>query len=139
MLDNENNEGLKTCKVVLVGESGVGKSCITARFVHDTFDDTIKPTQSAAFVTKNLKFEDEKSIKFDIWDTCGQEKFRSLGKIFYKGISIAILVYDITSKQSFEQLENFWIGQIKEYAPKNTNKFIFFNLFFHNYSHWISC
>ena len=61
-----------------------------------------------------------KSIKFDIWDTAGQEKYRALTKIFYKDASIAILVYDITRKESYDELKNYWYTQIKDYAPKNT-------------------
>ena len=67
----------------------------------------------------------DKNIKFDIWDTAGQEKFRSLTKIFYKDAAVAILVYDITRKSSFEEITNYWINQLKENANKNigTNYF----------------
>ena len=126
MLDDDNIDNLKTCKVVLVGETGVGKTCLSSRFITDKYDDAVKTTEAATFLTKTIKTEDDKYIKFDIWDTCGQEKFRSMGKIFYKGVSVAILVYDITDKKSFEELEKFWRGQIREYAPKNTNKSLYF-------------
>ena len=126
MIDNDNIDNLKVCKVVLIGESGVGKTCIASRFINDTYDDEVKPTEAAAYLNKTIKTEDDKYIKFDIWDTCGQEKFRSMGKIFYKGVSVAILVYDITSKKSFEEIDKFWKGQVREYAPKNTNKFLSF-------------
>eukprot|EP00340_Litonotus_pictus_P001207 CAMPEP_0170520132 /NCGR_PEP_ID=MMETSP0209-20121228/5372_1 /TAXON_ID=665100 ORGANISM="Litonotus pictus, Strain P1" /NCGR_SAMPLE_ID=MMETSP0209 /ASSEMBLY_ACC=CAM_ASM_000301 /LENGTH=165 /DNA_ID=CAMNT_0010806249 /DNA_START=120 /DNA_END=617 /DNA_ORIENTATION=+ len=62
----------------------------------------------------------EKNMKFDIWDTAGQEKFRSLTKIFYKETSVAVLVYDITRKDSFEEVKNYWYNQIKEHSPKST-------------------
>ncbi len=58
-----------------------------------------------------------------IWDTAGQEKYRALTKIFYKDASVAILVYDITRKQSFDEIKNYWYGQLKEHAPKKLSKF----------------
>ena len=80
-----------------------------------------------------------KSIKFEIWDTAGQEKYRSLTKIFYKDAGVSILVYDIT-KESYDEIKNYWYNQIKEYAPKNIGKknIIFDNKLFYYYSHWIS-
>ena len=58
-------------------------------------------------------------MSFEIWDTAGQEKYRALTKMFYKDASIAILVYDITREESFEQIRDFWVDQLKENAPKN--------------------
>ena len=63
-------------------------------------------------------------VKFEIWDTAGQEKYRSLTQIFYKDASIAILVYDITNEESFEEIQNYWYDQIKESAPKNIGMYI---------------
>ena len=63
-----------------------------------------------------------KAIKFEIWDTAGQEQYRSLTKIFYKDAAAAILVYDITRKDSFLELKNYWYDQVKETAPKNISK-----------------
>ena len=73
---------------------------------------------------------DGKSIKFEIWDTAGQEKYRSLTKIFYKDAGAAILVYDITRKESYEEIQKYWLNQIKDFAPKNISKSIYFNYFF---------
>ena len=135
----------KTCKVVLLGESGVGKTCIIARFINNTFEDNIISTTGASYAGKNMTFDEfhGKTIKFEIWDTAGQEKYRALTKIFYKDAGVAILVYDITRKESFEEIKNYWYNQIKEYAPKNISKtFLIFNnpLFFYSYySNWISC
>ena len=64
-------------------------------------------------------------MQFNIWDTAGQEKFRSLSRIFYKDASAAILVYDITNKKSFEEIKNYWVGQLREHAQENINKFLF--------------
>ena len=65
---------------------------------------------------------EEKNIQYSIWDTAGQEKYRSLSKIFYKESTIAILVYDITNKKSFSEIKKYWYKQIIENGPKNVNK-----------------
>ena len=118
----------KTCKVVLLGESGVGKTCIIARFINNTFEDNIISTTGSSYAGKNMTFDEfnGKTIKFEIWDTAGQEKYRALTKIFYKDAGVAILVYDITRKESFEEIKNYWYNQIKEYAPKNISKKILY-------------
>ena len=119
----EDEEDYLTCKVVLIGESGVGKTSIIQRYINNTFTPGISTTGGANFTTKTMKFEEEKQkIKFEIWDTAGQEKFRSLAKVFYKNAAVCILVYDITRNESFEELENFWIEEIKANASKNISK-----------------
>jgi small GTP-binding protein len=121
-----SEDGAQSCKVVLLGESGVGKTCIIARYVNNTFEDNGMSTTGASYAGKNMTFEEAggKSIKFEIWDTAGQEKYRALTKIFYKDASIAVLVYDITKKESFEELKKYWYNQIKDCAPENTSKFL---------------
>ena len=102
----------ETIKVVLLGEAGVGKTCIISQFISGVFDPDTISSLSAQFITKTLDFRDiNKTIKFEIWDTAGQERFRSLAKIFYKDAKVIVLVYDITSKKSFEELKNFWYGE----------------------------
>ena len=78
-------------------------------------------TTGASYAGKTLAIEEfgGKSIKFEIWDTAGQEKYRALTKIFYKDAQVAILVYDITRKESFEELKNYWYNQIKQCASPN--------------------
>ena len=117
----DEDEAAQTCKVVLLGESGVGKTCIIARFINNTFEENLISTTGASYAGKTMTFDEfgGKSIKFEIWDTAGQEKYRSLTKIFYKDAGAAILVYDITRKESFEEIQKYWINQIKEFAPKN--------------------
>ena len=117
----EVGEGLKTYKVVLVGESGVGKTCITSNFIYETFNSEEMTTTAASFVSKTICFDEYKgiNIKFDIWDTAGQENYRSLAKIFYKSADVAILVYDITTRKSFEEIKNYWYKQIKENCPES--------------------
>ena len=122
MSDSEEKKAIP-CKVVLIGESGVGKTSIISRYMTDKFSATLGSTPGANFTTKTIFLKDEnQSIKFEIWDTAGQEKFRSLAKVFYKNAAICILVYDITKKQTFEELKKFWIEEIKANASKNISK-----------------
>ena len=117
---------IKVSKIVLLGEVSVGKTCIINRFVNNSFDLKELSSSSASFITKTVKFDDmDEEIKFEIWDTVGQEKYRALTKIFYKDSSVAILVYDITNRKSFEEIKNYWYNQIKEYAPKSIIKLKF--------------
>ena len=117
-----NNTAL-SCKVVMLGEAGVGKTCIINRYINNSFNTDSMPTSGASYASKTMYFEKyEKNVKFDIWDTAGQEKFRALTKIFYKETSVAVLVYDITRKESFEEIKNYWYHQIKEHSPKKTGK-----------------
>ena len=130
MLDNDNDEGEDTqiIKVVLIGESGVGKTSIISRFTHDKFDKEIITTTGASYTSKRMIFEkyQNKELNFEIWDTAGQEKYRSLTQIFYKDASIAILVYDVTNEDSFNELQNYWYNQIKDYGPKDIGKFLIY-------------
>ena len=119
-MDEENCE---TLKVVLIGESGVGKTSIISRYMTDKFSASLGSTPGANFTTKTVFLKDEnQSIKFEIWDTAGQEKFRSLAKVFYKNAAICVLVYEITRRASFEELQKFWIEEIKANASKNISK-----------------
>ena len=104
----------ESIKVVLLGEAGVGKTCIIKQFIEKKFEQNTDSSLSAQFVSKTIEYVDfAKTLRFDIWDTVGQERFRSIAKIFYKDAHVVILVYDITSKKSFNALNDFWIGEIK--------------------------
>ena len=106
-------------KVVLVGESGVGKTCILDQYIRKKFTEGQFPTLAAQFCRKNFKLSDGRSITLDIWDTAGQEKFRSLNRIFYKNAKAVVLVYDITDKKSFDEIKNYWYDQIKQNCASN--------------------
>ena len=109
----------ESIKVVLLGEAGVGKTCIIKQFIEKKFEQNTDSSLSAQFVSKTIEYVDfAKTLKFDIWDTVGQERFRSIAKIFYKDAHVVILVYDITSKKSFNALNDFWIGEIKNNCNK---------------------
>ena len=124
MEDEDEYENAQSCKVVLLGESGVGKTSIISRFINNVFGENIISTTGASYAGKTMTFDEfgGKAIKFEIWDTAGQEQYRSLTKIFYKDAAAAILVYDITRKDSFLELKNYWYDQVKETAPKNISK-----------------
>ena len=110
-----------TCKIVLVGDSGAGKTCIISRFVNDRFDKSQMTTACPSFCTKEINYPKyKKTINLDIWDTAGQEIYRSISKLFYKGASIGILVYDITNQKSFESIKEYWYKELKENTEDNT-------------------
>ena len=119
------------CKVVLIGESGVGKTSIINRYAHNKFNEIETVTPGASFTVKTIFLKDyNQSIKFEIWDTAGQEKYRALAKVFYKNAAVCVLVYDITRKNSFEALKNYWINEIKANGHPNLSKYLFFyNIF----------
>ena len=108
------------CKVVLIGESGVGKTSIINRYISNTFSNVLTATPGASFTSKTLFLKEyNQSIKFEIWDPAGQEKYRALAKVFYKTAAVCILVYDITRKTSFEELKNYWVNEVKANASPN--------------------
>ena len=109
-----------TCKVVLVGESGVGKTCIIQRYVNNNYNENTESTSTSTYTYKSIDYKKlNKSISFDIWDTAGQELYRALAKNFYLNASIGILVYDIRRKQSFEAIKDYWHEQLKEFGEEN--------------------
>ena len=104
----------ESIKVVLVGESGVGKTSIISQFTSKKFDPHRETSLSAQFISKTVNFQDlGKEIKFDIWDTVGQEKYRSLAKIFYKDAKVIVFVYYITTEYSFNELKNYWYEETR--------------------------
>ena len=129
--DYEGEDG-KQCKVVLLGESGVGKTSIISRFIDDVFEERLETTTGASYAGKNMVFKNyhNQVVNFEIWDTAGQEKYRALTQIFYKDASIAILVYDITNEETFEEIKNYWYDQVKESAPKDISMLFFFIFYF---------
>jgi len=101
-------------KIAMLGESGVGKTCILDRYVSDSFNEFTDLTKGASFKAKSLKSPDEKiEIKQMLWDTAGQEIYRSLAPFYYKDADAVIVVYDITNEKSFDALA-YWIGEVKQ-------------------------
>ena len=114
-----NGENIPSVKITLLGNSGVGKTCIIARYTKDEFKDNSYTTRGADYSQKPITVQD-KVLNLDLWDTAGQEQYRSLGKHFYKDAFIVILVYDITNRESFEDLKNVWYNDLKKYGEKYT-------------------
>ncbi|RLO12541.1 hypothetical protein DYB28_014328, partial [Aphanomyces astaci] len=104
-------------KVVLLGDTGVGKSSLVLRFVTNNFRPYSESTIGASFMSKMLLVGDQ-AIKYQIWDTAGQEKYHSLAPMYYRGAAAAIVVYDITRKQSLVTLKN-WVKELKQLGPDN--------------------
>ncbi|KAI3402446.2 YPT52 [Candida oxycetoniae] len=105
-------------KLVLLGESAVGKSSIVHRFVKNTFDDMRESTIGAAFLTQSITIpESQTTIKFEIWDTAGQERYKSLAPMYYRNANAALCVYDITSQSSFKKAQD-WIKELRKQAPE---------------------
>ena len=109
-------------KLLILGESGVGKTCLLLRYVDDSFTANQLTTIGIDFKIKIIKLKN-KLIKLQIWDTAGQERFRNIGKMFYKGAHGIILTYDVTDENSFKNIRN-WIKQIEENAPTNVCKIL---------------
>ena len=106
-------------KILLIGDSGVGKTSILVRFANDKFSSTFISTIGIDFKIKSLIIKD-KTIKLQIWDTGGQERFRTITTSYYRNAEGIVLVYDITDRKSFLSIRN-WISQIKLYTDLNVN------------------
>ena len=107
----ENNKYDLSFKMIVIGDAGVGKSCLTGRAIKDKFDADYCPTIGFEFLTFTTKIEN-KIIKLQIWDTCGQEVYRSLITNFYRNASLAMMVYSIDSKETFVHI-NQWLKEVK--------------------------
>ena len=102
-------------RVIIVGDTGVGKSCLLLRFSEDRFNENHDVTIGVEFGTRTLKIDDQ-AIKLQIWDTAGQESYRSITRSFYRRADGVILVYDVTARHTFENCKH-WMDEIKQ----NTN------------------
>ena len=116
MSDEEEEVGNK---VVLLGEAGVGKTSIISRYIKQKFDPEYITSLTSQFLRKIVEFPDNKKITLDIFDTSGQEKYRSVAKFYYRNSRAVILVYDITSTKSFKEMKEYWYEQIKEVDIEN--------------------
>eukprot|EP01122_Echinamoeba_exundans_P012334 TRINITY_DN5120_c0_g2_i1.p2 TRINITY_DN5120_c0_g2~~TRINITY_DN5120_c0_g2_i1.p2 ORF type:complete len:219 (-),score=45.86 TRINITY_DN5120_c0_g2_i1:1411-2067(-) len=98
-------------KVVLLGDSAVGKTSIMRRFVDNSYNDDFKPTIGVDFATKQIEVDDAK-VKLQIWDTAGQERYRSIAGTYYRGAAAALIIFDSTNKHSFESITR-WVTEIQ--------------------------
>lgn len=112
-------------KILLIGDSSVGKSCILLRFADDTFTESFISTIGVDFKIKTIEL-DKKLIKLQIWDTAGQERFKTITSSYYRGAHAIIVVYDITDTNSFMHVEN-WLKECDKYASGNVLKMLIGN------------
>lgn len=104
-------------KVVLIGDSGVGKSNLLSRFTRNQFNLESKSTIGVEFATRSIKV-DQKTIKAQIWDTAGQERYRAITSAYYRGAVGALLVYDISKAVTYENVER-WLNELRDHADSN--------------------
>ena len=119
---NLKNEYDYLFKLVLIGDSGVGKSCLLLRFADDNFTDSYISTIGVDFRFRTITI-DGKTVKLQIWDTAGQERFRTITSAYYRGADGIIMVYDVTTSESFDHVEE-WLSEVDRYANENTSKLL---------------
>ena len=107
-------------KLILIGSSGVGKTSILTQFADNKFSQNYLTTIGVDFRFKTIKYEN-KNVKFQIWDTAGQQRFRTITSAYYKGADGVIVVYDVTQPLSFEEVDKVWVNEIESYADKDIN------------------
>ena len=105
-------------KVLLLGDSSVGKTCFLMKYTDEAFQETHMATIGLDYRLKSMKLKNGKTVKIQIWDTAGQDRFRSITKNYYKGSHGIILIYDITNPITFENITH-WVSQVREEASKN--------------------
>ena len=105
-------------KVLLLGDSTVGKTCFLIKYTDKTFQDVHMATIGLDYRLKNMTLKSGKNVKLQIWDTAGQDRFRAITKNYYKGANGIILIYDVTNPQTFDNVKG-WISQIREEANQN--------------------
>jgi Ras-related protein Rab-1A len=108
--------------VLLIGNSGVGKSSLLVRFAEDIFTDNFMPTIGVDFKIKTVDV-DSKQIKLQIWDTAGQERFKTITSSYYKGAHGIIVVYDITDRESFSNIQT-WMAEVEKHASDNISRIL---------------
>jgi Ras-related protein Rab-1A len=109
-------------KLLLIGDSGVGKSCLLLRFADDTYTESYISTIGVDFKIRSIELEG-KTVKLQIWDTAGQERFRTITSSYYRGAHGIIIVYDVTDKESFQNIQH-WLQEIDKYANEGVMKLL---------------
>ena len=115
-------------KLVLLGDSGVGKTSIALRFVHDSYHPFVEATIGATYLSRNVVLPEldepqrssspRKAVELKIWDTAGQERYQSLTPLYFRGAGAALLVYDVTKLHSYQTLQR-WVRELKHTGPEN--------------------
>ncbi|KAK2846526.1 hypothetical protein Q5P01_009525 [Channa striata] len=109
-------------KLLLIGDSGVGKSCLLLRFADDTYTESYISTIGVDFKIRTIDM-DGKTVKLQIWDTAGQERFRTITSSYYRGAHGIIIVYDVTEQESFSNVKQ-WLDEIDRYACENVSRLL---------------
>ena len=109
-------------KLLLIGDSGVGKSCLLLRFADDTYTESYISTIGVDFKIRTIELEG-KTVKLQIWDTAGQERFRTITSSYYRGAHGIIVVYDVTDESTFANVKQ-WLQEIERYACEGVNKLL---------------
>ncbi|KAF2165688.1 hypothetical protein M409DRAFT_67062 [Zasmidium cellare ATCC 36951] len=112
-------------KLLLIGDSGVGKSCCLLRFSEDSFTPSFITTIGIDFKIRTIEL-DGKRVKLQIWDTAGQERFRTITTAYYRGAMGILLVYDVTDKRSFDNIRT-WFSNVEQHATEGVNKILIGN------------
>ena len=118
-----DNSSESVYKVLLLGDSTVGKTCFLMRYTDNTFQEIHMSTIGLDYRLKSMTLKSGKNVKVQIWDTAGQDRFRAITKNYYKGAHGIILIYDVTNQLSFDNVSN-WINQIKEEASDKVTIFL---------------
>ena len=119
---------LKPLKLLLIGDSSVGKTSLLLRYTDNSFSDKYIATIGVEFKSKDITLNNN-TYKIHIWDTAGQERYKSITKNFFKHAEGIIFVYDITNKKSFIEIKDFWYNEIKNNGINNQSKNIFYLIF----------
>jgi len=107
-----------TYKLVLLGDAGVGKTALAVQFVKGQFNEFTESTIGASFMNQTVSLPDDTLVKFQIWDTAGQERFHSLAPMYYRGAQAAIVVFDITNRNSYEKAKD-WVKELQQQGDPN--------------------
>ena len=119
-----SEEKPEIAKLILVGQPYTGKTAIYNRLIFNTFYEETISTMQYSNTTKTISLENGEDVTIDVWDTAGQEKYRSLNRTFYKNATFVLLTFSIIDKASFDELSNYWIKEIKDNCPEHSSKLI---------------
>lgn len=110
-------------KLLMIGDSGVGKTCLLLRFANQTYSPSFISTIGIDFKTRMVRLDDGKRVKLQIWDTAGQERFHTITTVYFRGAHGIVIVYDVTNRATFLAIRN-WMEQIDLHADVHVNKFL---------------